>query len=428
MSDLVIRNQEFIQWARSYSGPKFHALLADPPYGLSFMGKKWDSPGSPAAYQAQAKQWGEAMLPVLYPGALVFMFGGTRTAHRLTCGMEDAGFEMFDTLMWIHSQGFPKGRGIGGLVAKRTGEKPIANSWQGHMTPAFKPAYEPILCFRAPRGETYAELALTSGAGALNADGGRIGDEELPEATAGQSRIGTFLRNNMVTPARKGRYPANVLFDEESAKLLDAQSGVSKSRKDAGGQPKKDGGIYLHGMQSRNGNAHTDEGGASRFFYVAKASKKERNAGLAGMERRTTSDGRKKSIDNPFQRGKTLRHNDHPCVKPLALTRYVATLLLPPESVVPRRLLVPFAGSGSEMIGALQAGWNEVVGIEQDAHFCKIAAKAHRISPRSPRNPDKKASGGSDKRTFDILVPRQEAAVGTVRSEILPGASLHNSD
>jgi hypothetical protein len=177
----------------------------------------------------------------------------------------------------------------------------------------------------------------------------------------------------MVTPARKGRYPANLILDEGSAKLLDAQSGVSKSRKDAGGQPKKGGDIYLHGMQIRNGSTHADEGGASRFFYVAKASRRERDAGLDAIEPQTTDDGRNIPIDNPFQRGKRLRHNYHPTVKPLALTRYLATLLLPPVSVAPRRLLVPFAGSGSEMIGAMQAGWDEIVGIEQDSDYCEIA-------------------------------------------------------
>jgi hypothetical protein len=262
-------------------------------------------------------------------------------------------------------RGIPKGQDIGGLVAKGTGEEPMAeipnpaftfqknsgqtstgwkgvipetkhvyaNSWQGYMTPAFKPAYEPILCFRAPRvGMTYAKLALNFGTGALNADGGRIAIEKpiashrMAKGGHGQT-TGTFNETYQAGDSGKyaqdlGRYPANLILDEESAKLLDAQSGVSKSRKDAGGQPKKDGDVYLHGMQSRNGNLHTDEGGASRFFYVAKASKKERGEG-----------------------------NFHPCVKPLALCRYLATLLLPPASVAPRRLLVPFAGSGSEMIG-----------------------------------------------------------------------------
>jgi site-specific DNA-methyltransferase (adenine-specific) len=381
-----IYNQEFTKWASAYGGgPKFHASLCDVPFGIGFMGKDWDSAGGPAAYQTLAKKWGEAMLPLLYPGALVFMFGGTRTWHRLACGMEDAGFEMFDTVMWVHAQGFPKAQDIGGMVAKATGEKPIAevrnpafifqknsgqtstgwegvipetkkifaNPWQGYKTPALKPAHEPILCLRAPRQRMiYAELARRHGTGALNVDAARIGKGarkwDKPKggiwhpSEPGEQR---FIDNPL------GRYPANVIFDEESAKRLDAQSGVSKSRRDAGGQSKKGGDIYLHGMESRNGNAHSDEGGASRFFYVAKASKKERNAGCEDLP------------------------NDHPCVKPLDLCRYLATLLLPPPSVEPRRILVPFAGSGSEMIGAMLAGWDEVVGIEQNPHYCEIAKR-----------------------------------------------------
>src|ERR1700730_18714129 len=122
LSKSSIRNQEFTKWARTYAGRRFHALFADAPYGLAFMGKKWDSLGSPTAYQALAKQWGEAMLPLLYPGTLVFLFGGTRTSHRLACGMEDAGFETLDTLMWLHAQGFPKSQDIGKLIDRKKGD------------------------------------------------------------------------------------------------------------------------------------------------------------------------------------------------------------------------------------------------------------------------------------------------------------------
>ena len=136
---------------------------------------------------------------------------------------------------------------------------------------------------------TYAELALNFSTGALNADGGRIAAEKpiasqrMANGGHGQT-TGTFNGIYQEGDSGKhtpdlGRYPANLILDEETAKLLDAQSGVSKSRTDAGGQPKQGGDIYLHGMQSRNGNLHADEGGASRFFYVAKASKKERSEG-----------------------------------------------------------------------------------------------------------------------------------------------------
>jgi DNA modification methylase len=322
---IVVVNQEFVSWARTYSGPKFHACLCDPSYGYHFMGAKWDDPKQPTKNQVHAympsgqrmtrvhenivfqqacKEWGEAMLSHLYPGALVMMFAGPRMFEWLSTGMQLAGFDHWETFCWLHAQGFPKAQAIG------------ANAWQGYKTPALKPAWEAILCFRAPReGMTYAELATKYGSGCLNVDGGRIGPGAKkwdtpkggiwhPSESCGQRLIDNPL----------GRYPANVILDQESAIMLEAQ-----------------------------------KIGASRFFYVAKASKKERNAGCGDLP------------------------NDHPCVKPLALTRYLGMLLLPPDSVSPRRLMVPFAGSGSEMIGAEQAGWDEVVGIEQNPHYCEIA-------------------------------------------------------
>ena len=225
-----VENFEFVAWAEMetlFQVNKFHAVLCDPPYGIAFMGKEWDDPGGPVAFQAQAKQWGEAMLPLLYPGALVFMFAGTRMWHRLAAGMEDAGFHLWDTLMWLHGQGFPKAQDISKLIDKaqgnerkvigqrqdilqkqaadlRRGTRKIKESfdagapernngfvtvsadittpgseisapWAGHKTPQLKPAWEPILCFRAPmNGMKYAELALKYGSGCLNVDAGRI--------------------------------------------------------------------------------------------------------------------------------------------------------------------------------------------------------------------------------------------------------------
>jgi DNA modification methylase len=395
----VIYNAEFVEWAAKYRGELFHACFADLPYGLEFMNMAWDTPSKfwprnnekhsntlsrndnlprfchtdTKAFQAQVQLWGQALQPLLFPGALVFMFGGTRTWHRLAAGMEDAGFEMWDTIIWLHGQGFPKGVDISKSIEKAGQD---GSDWVGYKSAQLKPALEPILCFRAPRnGLTYAELAMRYGSGCLNVDGGRIGiGAKKWEKPKGGIWHKSTPGNQKMIDNPLGRYPANLILDEESACMLDAQSGTSKSHRDKkGGQLKKRRDVYRHGMQGRNGNQHGDEGGPSRFFYCAKASKSERNAGLEEFAVRTVNDGRNKRIDNPFQRGKTPRHNDHPCVKPINLCRHLATLLLPPASVAPRRLLVPFAGSGSEMIGAIQAGWDEVVGIEKDAHYCEIA-------------------------------------------------------
>ncbi len=370
------------------------------------------------AFQQACKEWAESMLPHLHPGALVFMFGGPRMFAWLATGMQLAGFEMWDamTFFWVHAQGFPKAQDIGGLVAKATGENPIgeianpayefsptsgqtstgwkgvipetkqiyANPWQGYKTPALKPAHEPILCFRAPRcGMTYAELATKFGSGCLNVDGGRIGSETIAShnAPAGTFAGGELGRGSDTKSYKehRGRYPANLILDEESAKLLDEQSGNSVSGIQK--QPRGTGGIWSDVSNRPCGPQYGDSGGASRFFYCAKASKRERNAGCedlpvinSGMSYGAQTHG------EGYDRGQDIglnrvipRKNDHPCVKPLALTRHLAALLLPPASVAPRRLLVPFCGSGSEMIGAMQAGWDEIVGVEQDPHYCEIA-------------------------------------------------------
>jgi site-specific DNA-methyltransferase (adenine-specific) len=387
---------------------KFHAVLCDPPYGIAFMGKEWDTVQGPSAFQSRVKAWGEALMPLLYPGALVLMFGGTRMWHRLAAGMEDAGFEMWDTLMWLHGQGFPKAQDISKLIDKangdergavigqrqdilqkqaadlRNGHRKIKDSfdvgapernngfvkisaditaagsiqsapWSGHKTCALKPAWEPVLCFRAPsQGKTYAELAQMFGSGALYVDGGRIvtdgGDGNgLGSLFGGLGNTFLFLHGEDRTDTM-GRYPANLALDEESAELLDEQSGdkmhgdgsVTENFCETGEAswfPKRGGGAV-------NGMRFGDTGGASRFFYCAKSSSAERHSGIA---------------------------NNHPTVKPVDLCTWLATLLLPPSSVQNRRLLVPFSGSGSEMIGALGAGWDEVVGVESDAAYCDIA-------------------------------------------------------
>ena len=373
---------------------KFHAVLCDPPYGISFMGKEWDIAQGPAEFQARVNAWGNAILPLLYPGALVFMFGGTRMWHRLAAGMEDAGFEMWDTLMWLHGQGFPKGMDISKLIDKNNGDvrevisydatrsrpnREVTNyeggnhkdngatitaaassesePWSGRKTPSLKPSWEPVLCFRAPaQGRTYAELAQMFGSGALNIDGGRIGYTSAADAANNQTRPNRESKDedSKDFPSRrtwneweggKGRYPANLALDEVSAALLDEQSGCSTSpiAVTRGGNRAMDFGM---GRQN-NVPCFGDSGGASRFFYCAKASSSERNGGL--------------------------ENNNHPTVKPIDLCTWLATLLLPPSSVGQRRILVPFSGSGSEMIGCLGAGWDEVVGVELDAYYCNIA-------------------------------------------------------
>src|ERR1039458_6888029 len=123
MSKVFVHCADIVDWARAYEGKRFHAILCDPPYAISFMSKKFDTFKSSKHFQDTVQQWGEALLPLLYPGALVMMFGGTRMFHRLACGMEDAGFQMWDTMCWLYGQGFPKAQDLSKSLDKRLGAK-----------------------------------------------------------------------------------------------------------------------------------------------------------------------------------------------------------------------------------------------------------------------------------------------------------------
>lgn len=318
----------------------FDAVFCDPPYGLSFMGKAWDHgvPGAPI--------W-RLVADALKPGAPLLAFGGTRTHHRLMVAIEDAGFEIRDCLMWLYGSGFPKSHNFGNGL----------DGWSGYGT-ALKPAWEPVVLAMKPLDGTFAENALTHGVAGLNVDGCRIetdwqnergetwlrsGKQAHPDEWQGPSKKkpGSTVADR-ISPA--GRWPANVLLDPESARLLDEQSG------DVGA------------------------GGASRFYYCAKASRGEREAGLDGFDERDAQKWNEGGIKARREAaGLGRARNVHPTVKPIDLCRYLATLILPPKRDTPRRLLVPFSGSGSEMIGALVAGWDEVVGIELLPEYVEIA-------------------------------------------------------
>lgn len=269
------------------------------------------------------------------------------------------------------------GKGMG----FRPGEIEITkgtSEWEGYGT-ALKPAHEPCVLARKPldKGMTVAGNVLKHGTGGLNIDGTRVTtDENLnggmysgtgKAKTVADHKWGFEKRDGQYTQPT-GRFPANLIHDgsdEVEAVFPQKSEGKDNFRHSATsifGSKTKD--------SSYNGNSKSSYGSASRFFYTAKASKSERNAGLEGFEPQITNDGREKDIDNAFQRGTTLRSNHHPTVKPLSLTKYLATLIKPPTG---GRLLVPFSGSGSEMIGALQAGWEYVEGVELTEEYIPIA-------------------------------------------------------
>lgn len=346
------------QWLAQQGEEKFHAALFDPPYFLGsianrfggatsapaqhgsdgafrrlskgFMNQQWDGFQDVYHYQAWVTEWASRMLDFMLPNAVLVCFGGTRTYHRLVAGLEDAGWIIFDTMMWVFGQGLPK-----------------AHDVDGYKT-ALKPAYEPIVLARAPRRNTFAHHFHLEGTGLLDINSARIeiksGDMK---AHASPNRSIGVLDSRMIYGSGKrkaivydtDRYPTHLILDGAAAAALNERSG---------------------------------KGDVARYFYQAKASTWEREAGLEDFEASTVDDGRKKPIDNAFQRGETIRRNHHPTIKPIQLIEYLARLLLPPERSTPRRLLIPFAGTGSEIIGAQLAGWDEVVGIERDSEYARL--------------------------------------------------------
>ena len=403
----------------------FDAVLCDPPYGLSpdgrartwddlegdggrgFMGKAWDAAVPGATF------W-RTVLRVLRPGAHVVAFGGTRTYHRLACAVEDAGFEVRDMLSWLYGSGFPKSHDVSKAIDAAAGAErevvspptkggfgrgnaygditrpahtapatPEAARWSGYGT-ALKPAHEPAVLARKPLAGTVAANALEHGCGALAIDESRIAyasDADRAAMSAGVEAIrakgGQWEHSwantcdlSGANPAHEnGRWPANVLLDEAAAAMLDEQSGESVSTTHRRGI----GMGYGSGSTGNRGVVGpSDSGGASRFFYTAKASRSEREAGCEGFNRRHVFGANGAGLVG-ISNTREPTSNHHPTVKPLALTTYVARLLLPPPSARPRRLLVPFSGSGSEVIGALLAGWDEVIGIEIDDEYRRIA-------------------------------------------------------
>lgn len=399
----VLRSDDYgYDWNLGYREPRLFAdnsvdaVVCDPPYGLEFMGKDWDAPwktcngfrraGNPAdagrdsvfgrqskrgpeyfagaEFQQWCTEWSSECLRILKPGGHMVAFGGSRTWHRLAAAIEDAGFEIRDSIAWLYGSGFPKSldvskaidkaagaeREVVGLHPSPAGNKPggaslnmsvtgmpestaitapatdAAKQWQGWGT-ALKPSFEPIVVARKPLSGTVAANVLEHGVGALNIDACRIeaNDDQLAAKYASVQNAGA--RSNTVygsdsrsregsAPNEAGRWPTNVVLDQAQAQALDQQSGVSQSRI---GRPRGAAAGDGWGM-TRTGAEYDDQGGASRFFpvfrYEAKAPSSER----------------------PSANGVA-----HPTVKPLELMRWLVRLVTPPNGLV----LEPFAGSGT---------------------------------------------------------------------------------
>lgn len=334
------------------------SIVTDPPYGLSFMGKQWDH-GVPGV-----EFWQEA-LRVAKPGAHLLAFGGSRTYHRLAVAIEDAGWEIRDTIMWLYGSGFPKSHN---------------GPWGGT---ALKPAHEPIIMARKPLIGTVAANVLAYGTGGLNIDGCRVetGDSYSYPNGPGGCKGGAFHYQGRATkPAESnplGRWPANVIHDgsEEVVSLFPESKGQQGAVR--GTEPSKTGDANCYGEFGRVPfSARGDGGSAARFFYCAKASKADRDKGLEDMpavhrpngNKWTDQDYRVVRGERPPSAESGPLKNIHPTVKPTDLMAYLCRLVTPAGGTV----LDPFMGSGSTGKAALREGFC-FVGIEQDSTYCQIA-------------------------------------------------------
>jgi site-specific DNA-methyltransferase (adenine-specific) len=380
------------------------SIVTDPPYGLSFMGRKWD-------YDVPSVEIWKECLRVLKPGGHLLSFAGTRTHHRMVVNIEDAGFEIRDMIAWVYGSGFPKNLDISKAIDKAEGAErevvewrkslggrttaaapmnrdagetnthdPVtapatdkSRQWEGWGT-ALKPAFEPICVARKPISEkNVAKNVLKWYTGAMNINASRVPGayETRDRATEGGNSMfdtgaggGAFVPRSGV--GEEGRWPANLIHDgseEVLEQFPDSRSGVAVLRNGGGGK------IFNNrntaGPQPDSG--YTDSGSAARFFYCAKASPLDRNEGLDSITGRMRNDGRMTNIDNPYQRGRVLK-NHHPTVKPTKLMQYLVRLVTPPDGVV----LDPFMGSGSTGKAAVLEGFH-FIGIERENEYVELA-------------------------------------------------------
>ena len=400
MSNITLLNGDCLVKLQELDDNSVDSIVTDPPYGIDFMGKKWD-------YDVPSTEIWEQALRVLKPGGYLLAFAGTRTQHRMAVRIEDAGFEIRDMIAWVYGSGFPKSHNISKSLDKMAGaEREVisekktnsggmahisktnaehgfrpnaytgnsddktaqnviqvtapttdeAKQWEGWGT-ALKPALEPITVARKPLEEkTVAANVLKYGTGGINIDASRV-EGKKPDTTRGasskaSSMVGKLEAQGKIVDDGKGRFPANLIHDG--------------SEEVTSGFPQLKGKIGFG-----------DEGSAARFFYVPKTSKKDRNDGLENFTPKATasSEFRPNHAEkadngedgNPYGRW-TPTQNNHPTVKPTDLMRYLVTMVTPEGGTT----LDPFMGSGSTGRGAKLGGFN-FIGIELDPDYLEIA-------------------------------------------------------
>lgn len=417
MNQFTLHLGDCLTTLRGMADNSVDAVVTDPPYGLSFMGKKWD-------YDVPGVDVWTECLRVLKPGGHLLAFAGTRTQHRMAVRIEDAGFEIRDMLAWVYGSGFPKSLDVSKAIDKAAGvERPDAvkgghrgmgarhgddgyseghqaikravppqvgmgnitrgtplteasRQWQGWGT-ALKPALEPITVARKPFASTVAANVLQWGTGALNIDGCRVAGV-VPQVTQGGQRSSGGIMNatggergTLSQPHEAGRWPANLILSD----CPEVLAGFPESNGSGSARTLK------RGLRDGEGFAMADEpgalrdagkGSAARFFYCAKASRSDRDSGLDAFDM-VRSGGMQATADGSMLTGSgnertTARRNVHPTVKPTDLMAYLVRLVTPPGGTV----LDPFMGSGSTGKAAMREGFR-FIGCELDPEYMAIA-------------------------------------------------------
>ena len=370
------------------------SIITDPPYELNFMGKGWDNSG----VSFQSDTW-KKCYEALKPGGYLLAFGGSRTFHRIACAIEDAGFEIRDTIMWLYGSGFPKSMNIGLAIDKKNGVeskivgigksekkethtnslnlvknpfggeyeiKEAQNKWNGWGT-ALKPSFEPIIIARKPFKGSLVDNVIKNGVGGINIDECRVGNEERQNPQAGFIRrgrtdeevfLGTDKNRPKGTLTVNGRFPANTILTYDETDFDEVCGGFPNTKSTYNSETKheniihRDNADFLkYGYKTRiDSSSYNDSGSASRYFYCAKASKRDRDEGCDmledGLLRRMNPD---KDDNNPTGLNKeerfapVVRKNTHPAVKPASLMQYLVRLVTPNGGTI----LDPFNGSGS---------------------------------------------------------------------------------